>query len=48
MDINLILKLLILIVIIGLSIKAIKTISGLIFKLALVGLVILFIYKLFI
>lgn len=48
MDINLIIKVLILIVVIGLSLKAVRAITGLIFKAALVGLVLLFIYKLFI
>lgn len=48
MDINFVIKLLILIVIVGLSIKAIKAISGFIFKLALISLILLFVYKLFI
>lgn len=47
MDLNLIIKILILIVVIGLAFKVVKAITGLIFKGALIALVLLFIYKLF-
>ncbi len=48
MNIDLIFKILMLIVLLGISIKAIKLVSSLIFKIAVVGFVILFVYKLFI
>lgn len=47
MDLNLIIKILLLIVVIGISFKIIKYISGLIFKLALIGLILLFVYNMF-
>lgn len=47
MDIDLIFKIALLIVVIGISIKAIKAISGLVFKIALVAFIILLFYKIF-
>lgn len=47
MDLNLIIKILLLIVVIGVSFKIIKYISGFIFKLALIGLILLFVYNMF-
>lgn len=48
MDIDLLFKIALLIVVVGISVKAIKAISGFIFKMAFILLIILFIYKIFI
>lgn len=48
MDINLIFKIVMLIVVVGLSIKILTAVSGFIFKIALVLFIILLIYKMFI
>ncbi len=48
MDIDLIFKIALAIVIIGFGIKIVKTITGMIFKIALVVLILLVFYKLFI
>ncbi len=47
MDMDLILKILILIVVVGLTFKAIKAITGLVFKVAIILLVVLLIYRFF-
>lgn len=47
MDINLIFKIVLLIVIIGISIKALKIITSVVFKIALFLLIALLIYKMF-
>lgn len=48
MDINLIFKIVMLIVVVGLSIKVLTAVSGFIFKIALVLFIILLVYKMFI
>ena len=48
MEIDLIFKIVMLIVVVGLSIKALKAITGFIFKIALVLFIILLVYKMFI
>lgn len=48
MDIDLIFKIVMLIVIAGLSIKALKAVTGFVFKIALVLFIILLVYKMFI
>ncbi|MGL6105973.1 hypothetical protein [Romboutsia sp.] len=48
MDIDLIFKLVLIIVIIGISVKALKFLTSFIFKIALVALIILVVYKMFI
>jgi len=48
MDIDLLFKIALLIVVVGISVKAIKAISGFIFKMAFILLIISFIYKMFI
>ena len=48
MDINLLFKVVLLIVIIGIAIKVIKLVSGAIFKIAFILLILLLLYKLFI
>ncbi|WP_270940017.1 hypothetical protein [Romboutsia lituseburensis] len=48
MDIDLIFKIVLLIVVIGIAIKALKFITSFMFKIALVLFVVLMIYKLFI
>lgn len=47
MDIDLIFKIVLLIVVIGISIKAIKAITSLVFKIALVAFIVLLFYKMF-
>jgi hypothetical protein len=48
MEIDLIFKIVMLIVVVGLSIKVLKAVSGFIFKIALVLFIILLVYKMFI
>ena len=48
MDINLLLRLCIFIVIIGFTIKAIRVISGITFKIASIALILLLLYKMLI
>ncbi|HSQ89599.1 hypothetical protein [Romboutsia sp.] len=48
MDIDLIFKIAWLIVAVGISIKAIKAISGFVFKMAFILLIVLLVYKMFI
>ena len=48
MDINLLLRLCIFIVIIGITVKAIRVISGIAFKIASVALILLLLYKMLI
>lgn len=45
MNIDLIIKIVLLIVVVGISIKVFKAITGMIFKVALVALVLLILYK---
>ncbi|MGL5314736.1 MAG: hypothetical protein ACRC92_15905 [Peptostreptococcaceae bacterium] len=48
MDIDLIFKIVLAIVVVGIGIKIVRTITGMIFKIALILLIILVFYKLFI
>ena len=48
MDIDLLFKIALLIVVVGLSIKVLTAVSGFIFKIALVLFIILLVYKMFI
>ncbi|MEF9992268.1 MAG: hypothetical protein RRZ84_02510 [Romboutsia sp.] len=45
MDLDLIFKIVLVIVVIGVSVKAIKMLTGIVFKIALVSLVLLLLYK---
>lgn len=48
MDIDLIFKIALLIVLAGISIKIVKAVSGFVFKMAFILLIVLFIYRMFV